>query len=423
MSSRKPLADAACACRRTHRRTIVAASIVVSCLAAAVAASGQEQRAEITAPQIERFVLRPSLAVTDIGLDTNVLTTASGQQQDRTANLRLQVEPSLRFGPLRLSGTLGTRFSYFQVHDTQRSVDTDESARVDVLSRSVAAYALASFVRAHDPFDPEVYTRTRRVQHLYESGATFRMTGKTSAGFTAQRSTMSLQAVDTGFDQDLSQQFRRQTEAFTGALHNAVTTITTVTVLAGVRREHVSAPAPSDATSLSLMGGVDTKPDALIAGNAYVGYRKFRSGHTAQHAAAGFVTSIDMGIQVTDSIRIGGLVDRDVSRSFTTAETYLTSTRLGARFTKRMSPAWTLKAETSRQWMTYDSAVPPVGLAGSAFLDAAVDKVTRYTIEPEYRFARGTSVVFTADYYALQAHASGRPYDRLRLVSSITHRF
>jgi hypothetical protein len=84
---------------------------VLSCLGAARAADAQQQTGTVPAPQVERFVLRPSLSVTDMGLDTNVLTTASGQQQDRTANLRAQVEPSLRFGPARLSGTLGARLS------------------------------------------------------------------------------------------------------------------------------------------------------------------------------------------------------------------------------------------------------------------------------------------------------------------------
>jgi hypothetical protein len=397
---------------------------VLSCLGAARAADAQQQTGTVPAPQVERFVLRPSLSVTDMGLDTNVLTTASGQQQDRTANLRAQVEPSLRIGPARLSGTLGARLSYFQVHDTQRSIDADQAARVDVLSRRLSTYALASFVRAHDPFDPEVYTRTRRVQHALESGATYRLTGKTSAGFTAQRSTMSMKAIATELDGDVSQRFGRQTASFTAAVHNALTPLTTVSLLAGVRQEHVDTPADSDATSVSLMAGLDTQPDAFIAGKAYAGFRQFRSGGGARRPRRGVVASVDAGVDVADSIRIAALVDRDVSRSFTIAGTYVTSTRLGARLTKQVSVDWTLRAEASRQWLTYDGAVPPAAPDPVRTVpEAAVDSVARYTFAPEYRFGRATSIVFTADYYALQAHASGRRYDRLRLVTSITHRF
>jgi hypothetical protein len=406
------------------RRASVAGLAVLSYLGTASTASGQAQTGAPTAPQIERFVLRPSVAVTDVGLDTNVLTTASGQQRDRTANLRVQADPSLRLGPARLSGTVGARLSYFQVHDTQRSIDADQSVRVDVLSRRLSTYALASFVRAHDPFDPEVYTRTQRVQHAVEGGATYRVTGKTSADFTAQRTTMSLQAADTGLGGGRAEKFSRQTESFTGAVHNALTTLTTVSALVGVRQEHAAAPVASDATSVSLTAGLDTKPDAFIAGNAYAGYRQFRSGNAAGHAPGGIVASMDAGVEVTDSIRIGALLHRDVSRSFTVADTYLTTTRLGARVTKRISPAWTLRAETSRQWLTYDSALPPAVLDSAiAVLETTVDRMVRYTVEPEYQFGRATSIVFTADYYALQAHASGQRYDRLRLVSSITHRF
>jgi hypothetical protein len=407
-----------------RRREIVAGLAVVSCLTTAAAAIGQEKTGAITPPQIERFVLRPSLSITDMGLDTNVLTTASGQQRDRTANLRVQIEPSLRFGPARLSGTLGTRLSYFQVHDRERSFDADGAARIDVNAPGAAAYALASFVRAHDPFDPEVYARTRRVQQLYEGGATIRLTGKTSAGFTAQRSAMSLEADDVGLDEGLSPQFVRHTDALTGSVRDAITPLTSVSLTGGIRREHVSAPAAATATSISVMAGLDTAPEALLGGKAYIGYRHFQPGAHAHSPEAAMIGSLDLGFFVTDSIRVGALADRDVSRSFRIAETYVTSARLGATVTRRMTRAWTLRAESSRQWLAYDTVAGTTAMgASAAALETAIDRMSRYTAVADVQLSRGTSLALTADYSALRAHSTGRRYDRLRLVSSITHRF
>src|SRR5947207_1996051 len=84
------------------------------------------------APDTTRFVLKPSITLSDVGLDTNILTTARDQKRDTTGNIKLELEPSLPFGRARLSGKLAARGAWFREYAEQRSLDSDDSMKLEV---------------------------------------------------------------------------------------------------------------------------------------------------------------------------------------------------------------------------------------------------------------------------------------------------
>ena len=108
------------------------------------AAAQQVSPAEAGTPA--RLTISPQIAVTDVGFDTNILTTEYGQQRDMAGKLAAQVTPRLNAGPLTAAGKASVRWGYFREHRDERSVDTDDNLAVDLRAGRLTTHGGGVFV-------------------------------------------------------------------------------------------------------------------------------------------------------------------------------------------------------------------------------------------------------------------------------------
>ena len=367
------------------------------------------------------FVLKPSVALNDVGIDTNILGSSANPQEDTIGHLWLRAEPSLEAGSLSVSGTGAVGLSYFRQHTDQRSVDTNDTFRLDYRLNRVGLYAADAFVRTRDIFSPELDTRLPRLQNTADAGVTVQVTGNTQIGAGVRHARFDFPA-DLLSTVDLRGSLTRSEDSLIVSLRNAITPLTTIVVTSDVERDRFDFSTFRNADGVRILGGMEFKPTALISGNAYVGYRTRTSVDGSYPDAGTVIASLDLGYNPWEAVRLGVKVDRDLDHSFFSTERYYIVTGLSGSVTVRLGEGWELGGTAGRQTLDYgaSSLVDPV--TGQPVLDGtpSSEHLLHLGGTVGYRFGRSAVLRFTPDYIRRDSQLALRTYDRLRLVSSIT---
>src|SRR2546425_11480987 len=94
-----------------------AAALAIGFVALAGSVSAQASREDSPstgALRLGPLRLKPSVALTNLGIDTNVFNDTRDPKQDFTASVGPQLDTWLRLGPARLSSHSRAEFEYFQ---------------------------------------------------------------------------------------------------------------------------------------------------------------------------------------------------------------------------------------------------------------------------------------------------------------------
>ncbi len=382
--------------------------------------AAQAANDDTTPPPRPAFLLRPSVTLNDVGIDTNIFGTATDPQRDTIGHVRLRAEPSLLVGPVKLEGTAAVGLSYFQRYTDQRSVYTNDSFRLDYRLNRLTLYASDAFLRSRDLFSPELDVRLPRTENTLEAGIDAEITGKTviGAGVRHGRFTFGADALLPGYD--LRDSLTRTEDGLTASLRNALTPLTTLVVVGDVERDRFDYSGYRDGNGMRVMTGLEFKPTALVSGQAYVGYRSRSSSNGTYPNASALVASLDLGYNPWAPIRLGVKIDRDLDHSYFATEQYYIVTTFSGSVTARLARAWEIGATAGRQRLEYGaSALPAFSPTG---LDMAPwsEYVNRFGGTLAYRMAFGAVIRFNADYIRRDSAIAVRTYDRLRLLSSLT---
>ena len=404
--------------------TIVRALAVVFVALPALPAGAAQSSGSSDGPT--GFAVRPSITLSDVGMDTNILGAARNPKDDTTANLTMRVEPSVVLGRARLSGQGNIRMAYYREYTEERSVDTADAFRLELRGSRMTGYALGSFLRTREPFDAEIYARTRRTERSIGVGGGVRLTGKTQIGFAGRRTHVDFSGAEGQLGAVARETLNRRMNSVDISLRNAVTPLTTAVAMITLQRDRFDFSRLRDADGMRVLGGLEFAPTAVIAGKAYAGYRRFDLVQRGDRAVSRFVGSIDLTYTLGDSVRYSLRVERDLEHSFHVTEPYYTTNDIGVAVTRRITRALEVTGYAGRQWLKYrdtDLLATAAVEQGTRDPGAAVDGIFRYGAAATCRVGPRTRVGIRTDYYQLQEALGGPRYGRLRLVSSLEYRF
>ena len=367
------------------------------------------------------FVLKPSVALNDVGIDTNILGSSANPQEDTVGHLSLGAEPSLTAGPVSLSGAGVVGLSYFRQHTDQRSVDTNDTFRLDYRLNRVTLYGADAFVRTRDIFSPELDMRLPRLENTADAGLTLQVTGNTQIGAGVRHARFDF-AADVLSTVDLHNSLTRAEDSLIVSLRDAITPLTTIVVTSDVERDRFDFSTFRNANGVRILGGMEFKPTAFIFGKAFVGYRTRTSIDGSYPDAGTVVASLDLGYNPWESVRLGVKVDRDLDHSFFSTERYYIVTGLSGSVTLRLGDAWEVGGTAGRQTLDYGASSLLDPVSGQPVLDATPwsEHLLHFAGTVGYRLGRSAVLRFSPDYIRRDSQQAVRTYDRLRLVSSIT---
>lgn len=378
--------------------------------------AAQERPAEAAERRLGPLRITPSLTLT-FGIDTNVFNEAkSFAKDDLTSVLRPQADWQLRFGRGGLSGKSTAAFVYFRKFASERSINTDNSARLEVRSRWFTPFVSGSFLNSRERPGYEIDLRSRRLETTVTVGGDVRVSSATTAGLSARRSRINFDFDAFFLGTSLRNTLNRRIDALSASVRHALTPLTTVAVTGGVERDKFTFAPFRDAESVRVMPGVELAPSALITGRAYVGYRRFRPAGPGVPDFTGAVANVDLTYTLRGATRFGVQAERDVVYSFELLDPYYVLTGVRGSVEQHVTGAWIVLASAGRHRLAYRQSETP-SPAGTG----RVDWVDSYGAGLAYRIGPRLRVGVTADYYRRESELLRRRYEGLRAGTTVTY--
>jgi hypothetical protein len=364
--------------------------------------------------------ITPSINVGHVGVDTNVFSESENPKRDFSANVSSQLEAWLRLAALRLKGSTSVNVVHFRTYASQRAVNTTNTLRLELPLARVQPFVEGSVLYTRDPGSIEIDTRARRTSTTVSAGASLRMTGIAWLTLSASRN-------QSGYDRDatfrgvnLARALNQRSDAASISARFELTPLTTVVL--GVRRQSDRFDLTPDRDSSTLRTAVtfEFRPDALVSGNATVGYQRFDPSRSDIPDFTGLVTSIDLAYTLFGITQLTCGVQREVSYSFDPATPYYVQTGFSGGLTQRFGSAWAARVSGGAQSLNYRAERSETG---SPTRGAMFDTFRTYGAALTYDLTTGARIGFRADYARRRSAFADRSFEGLRFGPTATLTF
>jgi hypothetical protein len=405
--------------RLAYQANSRAIATALACVALGASASAQSTSsvAPPSARSIGPLAIKPSVALTNVGIDSNVFNETDDPKQDLTATIEPQVETWLRVGAARFKSRSRSGIVYYRDYRGERSVNADHEARLEFLFNRVRPFAEVSFLNSRQRPGYEIDTRARREETAVTLGSRIRLLGQTWLDVSAHRSRVAFDADATFFGTSLRDVLNRDVERASAAVRYPMTPYTTIVMLADAQRDRFQLSPDRDSNSLRILPGVEFDPRAVISGRAFVGYHRFDALGPDIPGYRGLNASLDLAYTLLRSTRASVRAERDVNYSMERVHPYFVLSGVNASITRVIVQPWDIQATWGRQRLDYVD----IGMSGTEA--GRVDRVHRYGGGLGYRLSGDMRIGLDVDYYRRESDNAGRQYETLRAGTSVTYGF
>ena len=383
------------------------------------AAAGRAQEAPLDPAEAARFrfgALRftPSIAVSNVGVDSNVFNEADDPKQDTTAAVGPAVNLWLKTGPARLSGKASGQYLYFNRYTNQRSWNTNAEGRWDLVLSRFVPYIAAGISDNKDRPGYEIDSRVRlKLGHVHV-GTPIRLSGKTTLLLEGGRTSTRYDRHDLVLGDQISTTLDRLTNAQDAQLRVALTPLTVFVVRGQALQDRFVYTTSRDADSVKVMPGFEFKPEALVSGQVFVGVRHFNGLHDEVPDYTGVVADVNASYALRSTL-LQLRVNRDLNFSFELLQPYYAQLDTGLTLTQRITRRWDLVGRGGRQILDYQHV-------SSATLPARTDRSWQAGGGIGYRPAETLRLGLDAVYSRRDSGSLVvRNYDGLRVGASFSY--
>jgi hypothetical protein len=399
--------------------------LLAGCLAALLALPrptfAQDPAAEAGAARIHfgPLGLSPTLAIGNIGLDTNVFNTPTDPTRDFTVSFQPATREWLPVGPLLLSGKTGVPLTYFERSTTQRSVGFAQDGRAALNLNRVMPYAAFSYASSYTQPNAEISVRVQQVTRSVTAGAKITLGPRTS--LDASFVTGSVHLPDTVvFGADLGQQLDRHITSFNATFRMALTSLTTFAVKSKLERDRFDALAIRNTKTMSVIPGLELKRDARVSGSLYVGVKGVRPLSPLVAPFTGVVASAALSWLALDSTRFDGKVDRDIDYSIDESTPLFLATAVNLSATQILVGHVDAVGRIGHTLLKYRDLLSS---AGAVPLVGRSDRTTTIGSGLGYRFRIDARIGFEADYVRRLSALNGLSYSGWQVGGTMTYGF
>jgi len=185
--------------------SIARLSSLLLLLAPATAAAQQSQPPpdplDAATVRVGPFGLTPTIAIRDIGRDTNVFNDATDPKSDFTATISPKLGVLVHPGPVLFTYTTTTDYVYYQTYASERGTNVGSSLRADFDFGAFKPFLSAAAANTRERLNREIDARARHRDQAYAGGVRVQLTDAVFATVGARQS-------KTNFDPDA--EFRGQ---------------------------------------------------------------------------------------------------------------------------------------------------------------------------------------------------------------------
>ena len=149
--------------------------------------------------RVGRLYLNPTVALTNLGVDTNVFNEPdqSAPKSDFTLTVTPQTDLWLRMGHSRLTGNVREDLVWYQTFASERAANSSLRLGWVVPVNRLAFNVNTDYLDTHDRPGFEIDARSQRTEFGYGGGVEIRARPKTFVGIRADRRTFGFDSVAT----------------------------------------------------------------------------------------------------------------------------------------------------------------------------------------------------------------------------------
>lgn len=400
---------------RSRLRVTALALVCLGCAVPAVRAQDDGDPFERARLRFGPLGLTPSIALSNLGTDDNVFNESANPRKDTTAAIGPASDVYLRLGTSRIVGKAAGQYLYFNKYDNQRAWNTNLEGTWRFPLVHLVPFALGRRASTKDRPGYEIDSRARLDERTIGAGSEVHLSPKTMLVVTGKRTWSKYDDTAQYFGINLAERLNRRTDAEQLDARFKLTPLTTFVVRAQAAQDRFDYSDFRDTDSIAVMPGFELRPQALIAGEAFVGIRRFSTMSESVPDFTGVVAAVKTNYTV-HATRFGVNVARDVAYSYEALQPYYTLTDFGGDVTQRITHSWDLVARGSRQRMAYRNVVTATPLP---------DRTDRSWMAGGgigYRVGESLRIGFDVNYYRrLVDLDETRNYRGLRLGASISY--
>lgn len=365
--------------------------------------------------QLGALYLEPAFAWKDFGFDSNVFNEAVNPKQDWTSTVNPRLDATLIAGRTRFTVANTTEFVYFQTFHTERHVNTRTSGRVELFSNRLRPWIEGEFVDTSERRGSDIDARARRTRAAFRAGADVLVGNRLTLALSLQRLEVNWHPDETYQGVELRQQLDKNAQTATVAARLELTPFTTFVLRAEQHQDRFTYSPERDSDSYRLLPGLEFEPDALLAGQVFIGYRAFQPLNPRIPEYRGVVYSVGVSTTILGRTKISVELDRDVDYSFELTEPYYVATSGVMEVTQHLFGPMEIVFRGGRERLAYRSITGPGP-------EPRVDTINLIGGGIGYRLGQtvrlGLDVEIIDRYSTTKTH---RRYERTRIYARVTY--
>ncbi len=364
--------------------------------------------------------LNPTIALSNVGVDTNVFNEPSDQnpKRDFTATVTPAADLWLRMGRSWLSGNVKESFVWYQKQASERSANNSYTVGWRMPTDRVLLAATATFLQTRDRPGFEIDARSDRTEIGYGGALELRALARTFVGFKANRQNVGFDKDAFFFDSSLRTQLNRTATSAAVSLRHQLTPLTSLGFEVIRSEDRFDLSPLRDSNSTSYSGTVRLDPAALIKGSASFGYRDFEPVDAGLPPYKGATAAIDLAYSMFGTTRFSVEGTRDVQYSFDINQPYYLLTGFSGSVAQQVFGPVDVVARAGTRRLSYRDRT-----GGSIAISNRTDFVHTYGGSVGYHMGRDWRLSFNVDRQNRVSDLASREYDNLRIGTALTYGF
>jgi hypothetical protein len=362
--------------------------------------------------------LNPTLALTNLGMDTNVFNTAASNvpERDFTYTVTPQSDLYLRMGRTWLMGNVKEDLVWYQKFADQRSVNGNYTGNWLVPLTRMTFNVGGNFVNTRERPGYEIDTRPRRTEKAVNGAFELRALSKTYVGVRGERRKIDYDSAAVFFGSNLQFQLARTLTSESLTLRHRLTPLTNITFDVGKEQERFAFSPIRDSNSTRFNGGVSFDKFAIINGSAQFGYRNFRPLSPDLPLYSGTTASVNLSYSALGATRLGVTALRDLQDSYDINQPYYLQSGINASIAQQIYGPLDVQGRIGAQRLAYLTRPGVVVQAPDR-----VDHIQIYGVGVGYRLGRDLRFGVNVDEQKRQSVLNILQYDGLRYGVAITY--
>jgi hypothetical protein len=379
--------------------------------------SGSAPDAEATM-RIGPLSLKPTIALSNIGVDTNVFNAADADhpQSDFTLTVTPVTDLWLRMGRSWVTGRIDVDWVYYRTFTSERSANAEYMLGVARSFNRLSLRANARHLNTRERPGFEIDARSDRIETEWDGSVEVRTMPQTFIGARASRRRVEFDRDEVFRGANLADELNRTIDAQAVTVRRVLTPLTAVSLQVGREQERFALSPLRDADSTRIAGTATFQPFALVSGTATSGYRDYSPRSADAPSFRGTTTAVNLAYSLFGSTRFGVEAARDVQPSLEFDQPYYLETGVGAQVQQHVFGPMDVLARAGTRRLAYRDRLGVHPEAANR-----TDRVRTFGIGAGYRLGTNKRVGFTIERQNRSSSVNANAYRGLRFGMSLTY--